>query len=334
MKKIYIIAEVGNTHEGSLELAKCFVRTAAECGADAVKFQTHLFDKESLSDAPNPPYFDKESRRSYFERTTFNLHQYKELARYTEKECKIEFISSPFSEEAVDLLEQVPIKKYKIPSGEVTNLSLLERIAKTRKPVFLSSGMNSWSELDRAVEVLKTNGCSDLTVLQCTTVYPCPPEKAGLNVIKEMRERYNLKVGFSDHTSRFSAAIAAVVLGATVIEKHFTLSRKMYGSDVKYSLEPNEFEMFVKEIRDTTIMVNTPVDKDRMTDELKEMKIVFEKSIVARTEIPKGTVITRDMICFKKPGDGIRADRYKDVIGRSAKADITSNTKLSMDMLK
>ena len=149
---IYIIAEIGNTHEGSLGLAKCFIKSAADCGVDAVKFQTHIFDAESLPDAPNPPYFKDETRKEYFDRTGFDIDEWTELKRYTENECGIDFFSSPFSLEAVDLLEEVGVGVYKIPSGEVTNLPLLKKIAETGKKVILSSGMSVWIELDNAVK--------------------------------------------------------------------------------------------------------------------------------------------------------------------------------------
>jgi sialic acid synthase SpsE len=332
-KKIFIIAEIGNLHEGSVGLAKRFIKEVANCRADAVKFQTHIFDAESLECAPAPDYFKTESRKKYLERTAFSLGQWKELKDYAQKECGIEFISSPFSIEALNLLEEVGVVRYKVPSGEVSNIPLLERIAETRKPVLLSSGMSGWSELDNAVGVLKSGGCPDITILQCTSMYPCPPDKVGLNILCQLKERYDLRVGFSDHTLGVWASIAAVVLGAQVIEKHFTLSRKMYGSDAKHSLEPDEFKIFIREIREAAESVSAQSNKDDLAKDLEEMKIIFEKSIVAAQVIPKGTIITMDMINFKKPGDGIGAARYKEVLGRVAKTDIETNTKIREEML-
>jgi sialic acid synthase SpsE len=329
-----IIAEVGNLHEGSIGLAKAFIKEVAACGADVVKFQTHLFDAESLPDAPNPPYFREESRRQYFQRTSFNVSQWKDLKEYAESECRLRFLSSVFSMEAIDMLENVGLGMYKVPSGEVNNLPLLERIVKTGKPVFLSSGMSSWSELDRAVTVLKRTDNLDLVLLQCSSIYPCPPEKTGLNIIKQMKERYRTRIGFSDHTPGFSAAIAAVVLGAEVIEKHFTLSRKMYGSDAPFSLEPHDFRRFVSELRDTVTAICSETDKNILYKELKEMKVIFEKSIVARRELHKGTLITVECLAFKKPGDGIPAARYQELVGRRTKVNIPVNTKLTESMLE
>lgn len=334
MDEVFIIAEIGNAHEGSVGLAKCFIKAAADCGVNAVKFQTHMFGAESLPDAPNPSYFKDETRKEYFERTAFNLTQWRELKRYTEEKCGIEFMSSVFSMEAVDLLEEIDVRRYKIPSGEVTNFPLLEKVANTKKPVLLSSGMSAWHELDGAMNVLKLNGCENITILQCTSIYPCPLEKIGLNVLLELKDRYNFPVGLSDHTLGFSASIAAVALGAKVIEKHVTLSRRMYGSDVKHSLEPDDFKLLVKEIRDMEKAVSSEVDKDKLAKELKEIKITFEKSIVAKRNIPRGTTISFDMIAFRKPGDGVRADKYREIVGRVAKVNIVTNTKIREEMLQ
>ena len=334
MINTYIIAEIGNTHEGSLGLAKQFIKTAAGCGVSAVKMQTHIFEAESLPNAPNPPYFKDETRKEYFERTAFNLNQWRELRRYSEDDLNVDFLSSPFSIEAVTLLEEVGLKAYKIPSGEVNNLPLLEKIAKTRKKVLLSSGMSSWAEIDEAVKTLESNGCIDLTVLQCTSEYPCPAEQSGLNILSEMKKRYgNIKVGYSDHTMGIAIPIAAVVLGASVIEKHFTLSQKMYGSDAMNSIEPEEFKRLVDEIRQIDLAMNSQINKDDKVQELKQMKITFEKSIVSSKEIKEGEVITLDMLKFKKPGDGILAKDYKKIIGMKVTNSIPANHQLTMDNL-
>ena len=286
-EKTYIIAEIGNTHEGSLGLAKCFIKAAADCGVDCVKFQTHIFDAESLTSAPNPPYFKDETRKEYFDRTAFTIDEWKELKRYCEDDCGKDFISSPFSLEAVDMLNEVGIQSFKIPSGEVTNLPFLEHVAKTGKQVILSSGMNTWEEMDEAVHTLKSNGCSDLIMLQCTSEYPCPPEKAGLNIMLEMKERYNVPVGFSDHTLGSAVPITAVVMGAVLIEKHFTLSQLAYGSDAKNSTEPEDFKRLVIDIRMAELAINSKREKN-LDDGLRNMKMIFEKSIVAAKSIQAG----------------------------------------------
>ncbi len=330
--KTYIIAEIGNTHEGSVGLAKQFIKSAKDCGVDAVKLQTHIFSAESLDDAPNPPYFKDETRKEYFERTAFNLLQYKELVRYTEDICKIDFISSPFSHQAVDLLVKSGVNKLKIASGEVSNIPLLEYISNKNVEVILSSGMSSWDEIDKAVSVLKSS--KNFSLLQCTSLYPCPPSMAGLNVIKEMKSRYNIKVGFSDHTSGYGVSIAAIMEGAEIIEKHFTLSKKMYGSDAKNSMEPDELELFVKNIREVDEARSNILNKDSKNSQLSEMKNIFEKSVVSLNDLKSGHKLTINDICFKKPGIGINASNYKKVIGMRIINDISSDQRILWDNLK
>jgi N,N'-diacetyllegionaminate synthase len=319
MMAVTVIAEVGSVHDGSFGNAGELVRVAAECGADVVKFQTHIAAAETLRDAPSPPYFTGEPRFEYFERTSFSAAQLRALKAAAEARG-IEFLSSPFSVEAVDLLEEVGVGRYKVPSGEVTNLPLIEAIADTGRPVLLSSGMSSWKDLDRAVETVRRRH-DRLVVLQCTSAYPCPYERVGLNVMLEMGRRYGLPVGLSDHTLTPYAALAAVTLGATVVEKHMTLSRQMYGSDARHSLEPAELAEMIRGIRATATMLANPVDKDDVSP-LAGMKAIFEKSVVSVGAIPRGTVVERGMLGFKKPGTGIPAHRWPEVVGRRAARDI------------
>lgn len=325
----FIIAEIGSVHDGSFGNACRLIELVAQCGADAVKFQTHIAEAETLVDAPSPSYFKDEPRFEYFRRTGFSEDQWCKLANLA-REVGIEFLSSPFSLEAVDLLERVGVCAYKIPSGEVTNIPLLERVQRTGKRVFLSSGMSNWIELDAAVEALRGGG--EVTVMQCTSVYPCPDEQVGLNVIAEMHNRYGLPVGFSDHTLGLGAAAAAVALGAVAVEKHFTFSRHMYGSDAKHSIEPGEFSRFCRELKGIGKMLASPVDK---ADSRKyaAMKAIFEKSVVLAHSLPAGTVIERPHLAFKKPGDGISASRYREVIGRRVKRDLPVDHKLSEEDL-
>ena len=326
MNKTYIIAEIGNTHEGSLGLAKQFIKVASECGVDAVKMQTHIFDAESLPSAPNPSYFSSESRKEYFERTAFTVEKWKELKRYSEEDLNIDFFSSPFSLEAVTLLEEVNVSTYKIASGEVNNIPLLEKIAKTGKRVLLSSGMSSWNEIDEAVAILQSNGCRDLTVLQCTSEYPCSPEQSGLNILDDFKARYDdVKIGYSDHTMGIAVPLAAVIKGATVIEKHFTLSQKMYGSDAMNSIEPKDFKRLVNEIRQVETALNCKVNKDEKAKSLGSMKMTFEKSIVSTGSIAEFDTISLKNLAFKKPGNGILAREYKKLIGKKLRKSVEKN---------
>lgn len=329
MKFPFLIAEIGSVHDGSFGNALKLIEAAAAAGADAVKFQTHIAAAETLRDAPMPPYFKGEPRFEYFERTGFKPDQWRALKAACEA-AKVTFLSSPFSLEAVDLLEDVGVGAYKIPSGEVSNLPLLEKIARTGKPVLLSSGMSDWAELDAAVAALRKGG--PLCVLQCASAYPCPPERVGLNVLTEMRERYACAVGYSDHTLGYAAAAAAATLGAESIEKHFTFSRAMYGSDAVNSIEPAEFKIFSAMLREIRIMRASKVDKNDIGP-YREMKRIFEKSVVSARAIAEGAVLTEADLAFKKPGDGIPAARWREVLGKRVKRAIPADRKLAFEDL-
>lgn len=320
-----LIAEIGSVHDGSFGNACKLIEAAAACGAHAAKFQTHIAEAETLRDAPSPGYFKGEPRFEYFRRTGFTSAQWKEL-RQACTANHVTFLSSPFSLEAVDLLEDIGVGAYKIPSGEVTNSPLLERVAVTGKPALLSSGMSSWQELDDAVAILRRGG--PLTIMQCTTAYPCPPARVGLNVIAEMRSRYDLPVGFSDHTNGMAAALAAAALGAEVVEKHLTFSRLMYGSDAANAMEPMDFRRLAEGLADIWAMRAAPVDKDDLAP-YRDMKRIFEKSIVTARPVPAGQIIERADVAFKKPGDGISASRYREIIGRRAARSLPEEHKLS-----
>ena len=329
MKPVKLIAEIGSVHDGSFGNAGKLIEAAAASGAHAVKFQTHIAAAETLRDAPNPPYFKGEPRFAYFTRTGFSLSQWKELAALCSR-ANVEFLSSPFSLEAVDLLEDVDVGSYKIASGEVTNIPLLRKIAATKKPVLLSTGMSDWDELDAAVEAPRGGG--PITVLQCSSAYPCPPEQVGLNVMEQMRERYQLDVGLSDHTLGVAAAIAAAALGAAVIEKHFTFSRAMYGSDAANGTEPAEFRQLADALAAVSVMRTAKVDKAD-TSSYREMKRIFEKSVVAGRDLPAGHVLAETDLAYKKPGDGIPASRYRELVGRKLRRPVAFDHQFAVDDL-
>jgi N,N'-diacetyllegionaminate synthase len=325
---IEVVAEIGMTHDGSLGQAKAMIDAAAEAGVNAVKFQTHIAEAETLRNAPTPPYFKDETRWDYFKRTAFTLEQHKLLFAHSQSKG-VEFFSSPFSHAAIELLEQVGVKTYKVPSGEVTNLPYLVRLAQTGKRLILSSGMSTWEELDLAVKTLKENGCGQLVILQCTSEYPCPPEQAGLNIMAEISQRYNCPVGFSDHTIGTAVPVTAAVMGATFIEKHFTLSKKMYGPDAKNSATPEEFAQLVRDIRAVELLKSHPVNKDAKANSLKHMKVTFEKSIVAARDLPVGHVLTEADLAYKKPGDGISSRHWKETIGKKITRAVEADHKFA-----
>lgn len=320
---VYVIAEAGMNHDGNLARAVALAEAAAAAGADAVKFQLHDAAAETTRDAPPPPYFRDEPRWDYFQRTAFTDDQWAELKRACESRG-IEFFCSVFSLEALERLERLGVRRYKIGSGEVTNLALVRAAGETGKQVLLSSGMSSWAELDAAVEAAGAN----VVVLQCTSAYPTPPEQVGLNVLAELRERYGKRIGLSDHTRGTAASIAAVALGAEVVEKHLTLSRGDYGPDAAIGLEPAELGALVEQIREVATMLASPVDKDDVAP-FAEMKRVFEKSVVAAEPIPAGTTLEAQMLAAKKPGTGIPAARLSALVGRRARRDIAADAVLT-----
>jgi sialic acid synthase SpsE len=299
-----------------------------------VKFQAHIFEAESLPDAPNPPYFKDESRKEYFDRTGFTPQQWSILKKYAEKECGIDFVCSPFSVEAAEMMMGIGLKTFKIASGEVTNIQMLEIIAQSGRPVLLSSGMSTWSDLDLAVETLKQNGCNTLTILQCTSDYPCLPENSGLNLIGEIQTRYHLPVGYSDHSLGAAVPVAAVCLGATVIEKHFTLSKEMYGPDAQFSATPEEMRLLVNSIREVESAMAHSVDKNAKAQMLAEMKFTFEKSIVAACDLKAGTRLEKQHLTCKKPARGIAAKLFYEVVGKTLQRDVEQNTCIEWEWLE
>lgn len=317
-RKRLIIAEVAQSHDGSLGQAHAFIDAAAGAGADAIKFQTHMAAEEST---PAEPWrvrfsYQDESRYDYWRRMEFTEQQWVGLASHC-RDVGIEFMSSAFSPRAVELLEKLDVGAWKVASGEVSNLELLQRMLETKRPVILSSGFSFMAELDAAVDMVRAADVQ-LAVLQCTTAYPCPPESIGLNVLQLFRDRYGCPVGLSDHSGTIYPGLAAVALGAEVIEVHLALSKYMFGPDVPASVTVKELRMLVEGARMIGTIVDNPVDKDTVALESEPMRALFSKSVVAREVIIEGTVITRDMLAFKKPGTGIPAGKVDGVIGRVA----------------
>ena len=328
MKHVSIIAEVGSVHDGSFGNAIKLADLAQKLGADAVKYQTHLSEHETRSDAPSPGYFSAESRYDYFIRTGFSLDQWKQIKLHCD-DIGIEFISSPFSEKAVEWLDEIGVSRFKIPSGEVTNIPMLEAINSLSRPVILSSGMSNWNELDDAVKALDN---VDLTIMQCTSQYPCPNEHVGLNVIQEMQNRYNKPIGYSDHTQTNYAAFAAVTIGVVCVEKHLTFSKAMYGSDAPLASEPHEFEDLVQGIRAISQIQAHEIDKDNL-EPYSDMKNIFQKSIVAADDIDAGTTLSKEMLAYKKPGTGISAANYSQLVGRVTKTTIKKDDLIQYEHL-
>jgi N,N'-diacetyllegionaminate synthase len=315
--KTCIVAEVAQAHDGSLGMAHAYIDAIAKTGADAVKFQTHIAAAESTPDEPWRVKFSEQdaTRYDYWKRMEFTEEQWRGLKRHAE-EKGLEFLSSPFSIEAVDLLTRVGVAAWKVASGEISNTPMFDRMAATGLPILLSTGMSTIAEIDAAVERVKTHG-SPLTVLQCTSAYPCPPEKVGLNLLPFFRNRYGCAVGLSDHSGTIYPGLAGVTLGIEVLEVHVTLSREMFGPDVLASLTTVELRQLVEGIRFIEKMRTNPVSKDEMAAEMAPLRDLFTKSIVARSDLPAGTVLRAEHLTIKKPGTGIPAARLPELVGRT-----------------
>ena len=315
-----MIAEIGNNHDGSLRQAESLIDAAADAGADLAKFQTHIAEAEMLPSTPTPPHFD-EPRFEFTRRMELSLDDHARLKTRAEERGLI-FFSSPFSVEAVDLLEKVDAPAYKVASGEVTNPPLLDRIAATGKPVLISSGMSGIADVQRAVELFQNAG-SDVLVMQCTSAYPCPPEQVNLRAMVAMGERFGTPVGLSDHTAEINASLAAVALGGSAVEKHFTLSRRLYGPDHKASLEPADLARLVQGVREVHAALGSA---EKVHDpELDGVRATFEKSVVTRTAVPEGATLEEDMLTTKRPGNGIPAVQIGEVVGRTTKRHLAAN---------
>ena len=312
-----IIAEVAQAHDGSLGTAHAFIDAVAEAGATAIKFQTHIAAAESTPGEPWRVKFSPqdETRYDYWKRMEFSEAQWHGLKRHAD-ERGLAFLSSPFSFEAVDLLARVGVAAWKVASGEVTNTPLFDRMAEAGLPFLLSTGMSTLAEIDAAVEHVRARGLP-ITVFQCTSLYPTPPEKVGLNLIPFFQDRYGGPVGLSDHSGTIYPGLAAVALGAKAAEVHVTMSRAAFGPDVSSSLTLPELAQLVEGIRFIETMQAHPLDKDAMAEELDAMRRLFTKSLVARADLAEGTVLTEAHLSIKKPGTGIPAAHLPAVIGRT-----------------
>ncbi|MCM4161426.1 N-acetylneuraminate synthase [Antarcticibacterium flavum] len=316
---MFIIAEIAQAHEGSLGIAHSYIDALAKTGVDAVKFQVHIAEAESSEFEPFRVTFSTQdkTRFDYWKRMEFSFEQWQELKAHCE-EVGVEFMASPFSNAAVDLLEKLEVKRYKIGSGEVGNFLMLEKIAATGKPVILSSGMSSFEELDCTVEFLQKKNV-EYSILQCTTAYPTRPENYGLNIIQELKKRYKVPVGYSDHSAKIETCIAATALGAEILEFHAIFSREMFGPDASSSLEIAEITQLVSAVKNIQIALQHPIDKND-NSAYGELKSIFEKSLAVNKALQAGHVLRFEDLESKKPkGFGISATHFQKVIGKKLK---------------
>ena len=319
-KDTYLIAEIAQAHEGSLGILHSFIDALAKTGVNAIKFQTHIAEAESSLKEPfriNFSYEDK-TRFDYWQRMSFSAEQWIGIKRHCD-EKGVTFLSSPFSQAAVDLLEKLNVEAYKIGSGEICNFLMLEKIARTKKPVLLSSGMSSWSELDQAVQFMEGRSTA-LSILQCTTSYPTPPERIGLNIIPQLKKRYpKHRIGLSEHTANIATGLAGVALGAEVLEFHATFDRQMFGPDATSSLTISEIKQLVESVRFIDKSLQNPVDKNDLSP-YRDLKKIFEKSLAVSRNLPVGHQIRFEDLEAKKPaGQGIPAAQFESVLGKQLK---------------
>lgn len=323
MSKVIIIAEAGVNHNGNVDIAKQLIDKASDAGADIVKFQTFRAASLVSCSAEKAAYQKKntglqETQLEMLRKLELSEETHKELKEYCDRK-QIMFLSTPFDLESIDLLERLHMPIYKIPSGEITNLPYLRKIGGLHKKVILSSGMSTLGEVRDAVRVLNECGTTDISVLHCNTQYPTPMEDVNLNVLRTMKRELNLPIGYSDHTNGIEIPIAAVALGAEIIEKHFTLDKSMEGPDHSASLNPDELKEMVAAIRNVEKAMGC--SEKRMTESEKDNVVVARKSIVAKRRINSGEVFTEENITTKRPGNGVSPMLWDCVIGQIAVRD-------------
>lgn len=326
-----IIGEVALTHDGSLGLAHAFVDAIAAAGADAVKFQTHIASAESTPSEPFRVKFSRQdaTRYDYWKRMEFSEEQWAGLASHA-RDRGLLFLSSAFSVTAVDLLERIGMPLWKVGSGETFNAELIDRMAETGAPVLLSTGMSALSDIDAAVARVRSKG-APVGVFQCTTAYPCPPDKIGLNMLPVYRERYGCWVGLSDHSATIFPGLAAATLGVNFLELHVALSREMFGPDVPASVTTGELRQLVEGVRFIERMRANPVDKDALAADVAPLRRIFTRSIVAARSLAAGTVIGREDVLLKKPGTGLSPDRLNDIVGRTLRRTVEADALLAIE---
>ena len=333
----FIIAEVGPNHNGDINIAKKLIDVVADAKADAIKFHTFEAKRYVSKNTPKADYDIKNTGTNedmLEEQKKFELSKdvHIELKKYAEERGLI-FFSTPHANEwSVDLLEEINVPAYKIASTDLTNIPVIKYIASKNKPMILSTGMAMLKDIERAVDAIKETGNERLVILHCTSDYPLQMKDVNLNILSVLKEKFNVLVGYSDHTLDINVPCLAVALGARVIEKHITLDRSMQGPDHKSSLEPNELKEMIEKIRETEIILGSK-EKVPTQAELNVAK-VGRKSIVANKFIKKGQIITKEMITFKRPGVGIPPYEIEDVIGKKARYDLEEDKLISFEDLE
>lgn len=321
MKSVFIIAEAGVNHNGDINLAKKLIDAASDAKVDAIKFQTFKTEKVISINAKKAEYQknnteNNESQYEMIKKLELDSEEHKELIKYC-KEKNILFLSTPFDNESIDLLNELGMNIFKIPSGEVNNLLYLEKVGKMKKKVIMSTGMATLGEIEEAIFILRENGTYDISILHCNTEYPTPMEDVNLKAMQTIKDAFKVNVGYSDHTIGIEIPIAAVAMGASIIEKHITLDKNMKGPDHKSSLEPDELKEMVKSIRNIEKALGDGIKK--VSESERKNKNISRKSIVANRNIEKGEVFTEENIAIKRPGNGISPMKWYEIIGTTAR---------------
>jgi len=322
-------------HNGRINLARELIDVAADAGADAVKFQTFHAENVVTCHAEKAEYQKSttsanETQYEMIKKLELPDETFKDLSDYAKKRGII-FLSTPFDEVSVDLLDHIGVPAFKIPSGEITNFPLLKRIAKKKKPIILSTGMSTLGEVEEAFDYLKKNGARNIILLHCTTSYPAPPPSVNLRAMKTLQCAFSVPVGYSDHTEGITISIAAVAMGAAVLEKHFTLDRTLPGPDHQASLEPGELKAMIKAIRDVECAIGDGIKKPSEFE--MKIKEIARKSIVAKRSIQKNEIITSDMLTVKRPGTGIKPNKLNFFIGKKINRDLEKDNFILFNMV-
>lgn len=327
----FLIAEVAQAHDGSLGAAHAYIDAAAEAGADAVKFQTHIAEAESTFDEPFRVAFSRqdETRYAYWKRMEFTPEQWSGLCTHA-TERGLVFLSSAFSVAAVELLARLGVPAWKVGSGEVTTRDLLDAMLAAGGPLLISTGMSTYAEIADVVARLRGRG-AEVALFQCTSRYPVSLDEVGLNVIDELRRRFACPAGLSDHSGTVYPALAAMLRGADMIEAHIVFDKRMFGPDAPASLTIEEFKLVADARNAFSRMLAHPVEKDRIAADLAPMRATFGKSVALNRSLVAGTVLARDMLTIKKPGTGIPAAEIDSLVGRRLKRDADAKRLLSRD---
>ena len=327
----FLVAEVAQAHDGSLGIAHSYIDAVAEAGVDAIKFQTHIAEAESTHKDKFRINFSYEdaNRYEYWKRMEFTEQQWRGIKDHCDS-LGLTFLSSAFSVEAVELLDQIGMPAWKVGSGEINNPLILEAMLRTSKPILLSTGMSNWSEIDESISIVSGQK-ADYAVFQCTSKYPTSLDEIGLNVLSEMKSRYKVPIGLSDHSGSTSSAYSAIANNADILEFHIAFNKKMFGPDTQSSLDFNQLKQVVKFRDDNFRMESNPIDKDKMAKELTAMRELFNKSLVLRKSLKRGSIIKKEDLTAKKPGSGIPAQNIDKCIGKKVTNDMTLGHILSWE---